>query len=64
MIGEGEAGKIVVGGACRAVEVEQGVGVGMNTVGLVRKVEREEEVDEVEVVRMMKREVEVGVLSS
>ena len=36
----------------------------MNRVGLVRKVEREEEVDEVEVVRMMKREVEVGVLSS
>ena len=64
MIGEVEVGKIVVDGVCRAVEVELEVGVGMSRVDLVRRVEREEEVDEVEVVRMMKREVEVGVLSS
>ena len=64
MIGEVEAGKIVDGGACRAVEVELEVGVGMNRVDLVRGGEREEEVDEVEVVGMMKREVEVGVLNS
>ena len=64
MIGEVEAGKIVVCGVCRVVEVEQGVGVGMNRVDLVPRVEREGEVDEVEVVRMMKREVEVGVLGS
>ena len=64
MIGEVEAGKIVVCGACRVVEVEPEVGVGMSRVDLVRKVEREGEVDEVEVVRMMKREVEVGVLNS
>ena len=55
---------MVVCGVCRVVEVERGVGVGMNRVDLVRKVGREEEVDEVEVVRMMMMEVEVWVSSS